>query len=307
MKKLIPALALLLLSAVLLTTASYAWFSMNTKVTVTGMQVKTKVSSNLLIAGGALADAAKKADNLFTNKYEASITDVLLEPVSTTTGKAFFYTTDARSDGSKNAPLTGTDAVALEAYNAAEVPTSSELTDFNTAYSTTGAVGYVDYVFQLKATNTGDSAANIQITKLDLTYNKANAADDDDDENAFRVAVFVEDMGETGSTCTAGSGTLIATYKTASAANHDGKTANSTTTITGTPTYNGTATLASVAAGKTNYYKVVVRLWIEGQDTTCTNETFVDLTKTGAYWALDLDIELGTGTPITGLTIQTAS
>jgi hypothetical protein len=43
MKKLIPALALLIISAVVMSTASYAWFSMNTQVTATGMQVKAQV------------------------------------------------------------------------------------------------------------------------------------------------------------------------------------------------------------------------------------------------------------------------
>jgi hypothetical protein len=48
-KKLIPALALLLVSLVLVSTASYAWFSMNTQVTATGMQVNTKSNSTFLL------------------------------------------------------------------------------------------------------------------------------------------------------------------------------------------------------------------------------------------------------------------
>jgi len=49
-KKLVPAIALLLVSAVLLGTSTFAWFSMNKVVTVSGMSVKTSVSSNLFIA-----------------------------------------------------------------------------------------------------------------------------------------------------------------------------------------------------------------------------------------------------------------
>lgn len=49
MKKLIPAIAMLIISAVLLSTASYAWFSMNKVVTATGMQVEAKASSSLII------------------------------------------------------------------------------------------------------------------------------------------------------------------------------------------------------------------------------------------------------------------
>ena len=53
-RKLIPALAMLLLSAVLMSTASFAWFSMNTSVTAKGMSVTAKNESKYLqIVAGA--------------------------------------------------------------------------------------------------------------------------------------------------------------------------------------------------------------------------------------------------------------
>lgn len=59
-KKIIPALVMLLVSAVLLSTASYAWFSMNTTVTATGMNITAKSDATfLLIKAGAVADAAE--------------------------------------------------------------------------------------------------------------------------------------------------------------------------------------------------------------------------------------------------------
>ena len=45
----------------------------------------------------------------------------------------------------------------------------------------------------------------------------------------------------------------------------------------------------TVAANSTEYYKVVVRLWIEGEDKACTSEVFAEL---NSYWALDLEIAL---------------
>lgn len=47
-KKIIPALCMLLISAVLMGTSTYAWFSMNTQVSVKGMQVKAN-STNLFL------------------------------------------------------------------------------------------------------------------------------------------------------------------------------------------------------------------------------------------------------------------
>lgn len=65
-KKLIPAFCLLLVSAVLMGTSTFAWFSMNTTVTATGMQVMAKSNSTFLlihetgsVVGGD--DAAKAA------------------------------------------------------------------------------------------------------------------------------------------------------------------------------------------------------------------------------------------------------
>lgn len=48
MKKLIPALCMLLIAAAMLGTSTYAWFSMNTTVTATGMQVKAKSDAKFL-------------------------------------------------------------------------------------------------------------------------------------------------------------------------------------------------------------------------------------------------------------------
>lgn len=52
-RKLIPAFVMLLVSAVLMSTASFAWFAMNTNVTATGMEVKAKADSIFLEISGA--------------------------------------------------------------------------------------------------------------------------------------------------------------------------------------------------------------------------------------------------------------
>ena len=50
MKKLIPALCMLLVAAALLGTSTYAWFSMNNTVTATGMNVKATTTDSLAIS-----------------------------------------------------------------------------------------------------------------------------------------------------------------------------------------------------------------------------------------------------------------
>ena len=58
MRRLIPAIAMLLVSAVMLSTASFAWFTMNDEVTTTGMQVQAKASGNLIIGTEKLTAAS---------------------------------------------------------------------------------------------------------------------------------------------------------------------------------------------------------------------------------------------------------
>ncbi|MBO4572633.1 MAG: hypothetical protein J5762_02560 [Clostridia bacterium] len=413
MRKLIPAIAMLLISAAFAGTSTFAWFSMNNKVTVTGMEVTTRVSNNILIAETTTAATAKEAESKFVTNY-VKHTESLLEPVSTINGVNYFYnnTQNVAADG---------DAIA-DSYVAypADPSVANALDDFNTNYgiSPKVAVGYVDYAFQLKAVNTSTTSPYyVNMTSLDLLYKGAATS-----QKAFRVAMFVNDMGADGLTAASAptSGTLKTILRPASADNFtsyafnikddaagtsessgyytyiDGKvygnaaTADEVTAwnsaaagagddITGsvlvssnateeyywynvnnadnentssgttfeyiasqlygnnanalsatawstvndgtgvvtnytTVSHNATArseksrpyavtstsTLAEVskfdqaanigvvAAGATRYFKVVVRLWLEGEDTTCNNDTFATLTKS---WSLDLAVE----------------
>ena len=54
MRRLIPAIAMLLVSAVMLSTASFAWFTMSTNVTATGMQIQAQADSSLVISEAPL-------------------------------------------------------------------------------------------------------------------------------------------------------------------------------------------------------------------------------------------------------------
>ena len=67
--------------------------------------------------------------------------------------------------------------------------------------------------------------------------------------------------------------------------------ATSGSTILDTVTYTSAAwALDSVAAGTTEYHKVTVRLWLEGEDSTCTNSTFASL---NSAYTLGLEFVLG--------------
>ena len=133
-KIVVPALAVLLLSTAASVSGTVAWFSMNTSVKVDGMQVSTRVSSNLLIA-----------EHNLEQEYTDHITQSrigILEPASTVNGLNFFYTTNAKGDGSAIAPQSGnkyrtySEAAVTNGDNPA---TQAEETNWSNAFDHTAA------------------------------------------------------------------------------------------------------------------------------------------------------------------------
>ena len=281
-RKLIPAFAMLLVSAIMLTTASYAWFSINNRVDVEGMSVKTTAADSVLIATSGLTDTTKAADTAFGTDLTQTVTGTL-SPVSTIDGKNFFFTDGTNVDASGDAK-----EEVYVAYN------PENLTPFKTAYGTTAvddSKGYVDYVFQIKATNaSGEDAKDLVVTEIMLNGAAAGLP-------AFRVAVFAEEFG---SAFTNTAGELVTILKPAAGDYFDdGKAVNSISTIANVTKLDTAAKLGEVAAHSTTYYKVVVRLWLEGEDETCTNDTFADLT--GGNFTMNLTVQLGpAGTAVLG-------
>jgi len=222
-RKLLPAAGMLAVSASMLATSTYAWFTMNKTVEVTGMQLKTKVGANLLIC----------SDNVEEHYSSATLIEArkgLLEPVSSINGTtgSFWYTVNANARGQKEESATVTqynentlvaNSVAGKyAYDKAFngtygiKSTSEEFTISNVsmadavaATDTTAAVpardgaayGYIDYVFYLKATSDAQSQA-LQMTECNLLYNGQtinNSAEGKvvgvDIDRAWRIGVFV--------------------------------------------------------------------------------------------------------------------
>lgn len=118
MKKLIPALVLLLVSAIVLSTSSYAWFSMNTQVTASGMEVTAKAPASLLISTdgtnfGATADLKSDtalAEKIFPTYYNKKYLFAKLKE----NGMALV---------NQNGELTGAAKVELESFKDSETET----------------------------------------------------------------------------------------------------------------------------------------------------------------------------------------
>ncbi len=273
-KELLAAIAMVIVAAIALSGSTYAWFAQNNVVTATGMTVKTQVSDNLFIAADTVESTTVQPSTAFKTAYINSL-EGLLEPVSTVNGTNFFY------NALSNAGATG-DAKKDEYVTYDHTNTSA----FDTNYGTNGAKGYVEYAFQLKAVNGSTGSKNIDITNLNITYGTTASAV----TKAFRTAIFVENLGDGTTTPAGGVGNLLSisraegsTYFTTD------KAVSTNATLAAVSTIDKNLLVGTVAANSTQYYKVVVRLWLEGEDSTCNNDTFAALTDS---WAIDVVAKL---------------
>ena len=269
---------------------------MNNKVTVTGMEVKTKTSSNLYVQT-ILADATSLPEDSGYKASESQAIKGILEPVSTTTANssAFFYHTTKTVSTEGKATESGAVYIDYDVTGVTTATNSSAYTDkFSENYDVdkTGAnslisghnkaVAYVDYVVILKAVNVG-AASNIYLDYANLIYNGVGFIG----AKSYRLAIFTEKWD--GSAF--GSMSLLTILAPAEAANFTPGKAVSTTDSLDTVTYGTEAVITPVAANTTEYYRVTARLYLEGEDDTCNNETFMLLTSN---WTLELAFSLAT-------------
>lgn len=313
LRKLIPALVMLLIAAAFVGTSTYAWFSMNRVVSVSGMSVTTKVEDSLLIAE-TNAEANYFAGPLAQSRVGR------LRPVSSVNGVSFFYSEAGNVTGNGAArSVTYTAYSEAATANNALAPANTGKTNydenFQTAYGVNGTIdgdnviyGYMDYTFYIKATNVTNTNEDLKLTTLNLLYNGAAVTT----EKAWRVAVFAQEASANTAVDTALNPstdlkailalTGSANYTTTSPDDPALPKAASATNATAGVTYASAGwAVATVGTGAnaTKYYKITVRLWLEGEDTTCNNETFASLSN--AY-SLSIQFHLGgTEQPVTAI------
>ena len=297
-RKLVPAIALLLVSLFMITTTTLAWFSMNTAVTATGMQVTATAGDNIMVY--KTPSQVQGADKDFHNAVVLPHKEVKLAPVSSADGAEFYYVDGRNVNGAGN-------LIRPMEYIAYDAGSSESVNDFNKNYRTSGSVAYTEYIFQLKATNAQDFTQELVLASLDLTYGGTTYGT----QKAFRVAVFAdafpEDENPDDAIYPSLSGESLVTvlapegaeYRTARTEGGNdigrsiGRDAHGELAMCDVLRFGQKASFCNVLPGETVYYRVVVRLWLEGEDTTCGNATFAPLDEA---WALDLSIAFATDT-----------
>lgn len=296
MRKLIPAVIMLLISAMLVGTSTYAWFSMNKTVTVTGMTVKAKGSDNVTIS----AD-----DSVYTFGLNQSRAGEL-KPVSSVDGISFFWNATNNVDSSTGNAVSNDYTAYNEDTNLTNNAAGKTQYDdgFNENYdveiasisTSTVVYGYIDYQFYINATNSKGTSQYLNMDRCNLLYNYATT-----EIKAWRVAVFANETTHGSASHTEINTTDLKSILRLSGAQYFGDSvADADEAVSGgsaitavNAKIDDAANIATLTAGQTRYYAVTVRLWLEGEDKTCNNATFANLSSD---WTLDISFSLADAT-----------
>ena len=273
-RKLLPALSMLLISALLMGSSTFAWFSMNTTVSATGMKVQATTSKNLVIS----------TDKTLKNNENTSISSVqanplYLRPVSTgsiggetvsffknTSGVNIDYTTGNKKEGA-----------------IFEAATVTDVTSSTTSSSTT-VFDVVKYTFYIRADMPANSSDESKFSKLVVSNIEFNGSTSKNISKSLRVGVRCL-TGET----TVGGGFIYAPvtgHSTSYKAIVKAGTVSSTDTLESESNV-VISTAQSIANGNdsnllgasklgSDYVTVEIYVWYEGQDAACTSANSID-------------------------------
>ena len=112
-KKLIPALIMLLISALLLGTSTYAWFSMNKTVSAENMEIKaTSANPYLVISETENGTFDTDADSMVLNPVAESELK-LVTPLNVASNVQYYNTETNRDGDTKTTPTKFTNAASV--------------------------------------------------------------------------------------------------------------------------------------------------------------------------------------------------
>ena len=299
-KKLIPAVAMLTTSAIMLSTATYAWFTMNKDVQLTGINLTATVPAAMQISLGHLDNnvvyAPKNTNEsvdwsnivAFNSVYKK---EGKLIPASSINGDNIYYTEEAKGVGDE----VSDGAVFKQATTPATLSADDSITPVD-GY-------YIDIPVYFRTSETGTGSVNLDV-KADITPTAMNTGL----YKAARIAILGCDL-ETEpaeatyatmvNTANADSAGVIrlegSAYYSNRVTSKTNQAVNKATTYTGVNDSNGVyADVDTVIQRKDNISgesvvtvarrlesdqnkvygtatKKIIRIWLEGEDTACWN------------------------------------
>lgn len=288
-KKLIPAAGMLALSASMLATSTYAWFTMNTTVTVKNMAVKAKAEGGLLISEVNATNSVW--DDEANTTAELAAAKVALYPTSTANGVTWYHATskaanDAAAATSDNGTVSasankgsGYNALTLAAHTlqaaASDANGKKEVyfADTNTAtngYDDKDSMYYLKYTYYLKTSSEGvttlglgANAQNVEITEVSVSRGDGVSAQELD--KALRVGVAIGGKFYIFTPVAGATGTYY--VNAGSTATTPTNSSNSGTTAIAVPTALGSLNGITGEGAEVNIY-----MWYEGEDAACKSD-----------------------------------
>ncbi len=185
MKKLIPAICMTLIAAVMLASSTFAWFSMNTSVTANGMEVVAKSDNTYLLISSTNsgAGAIQTENSILTTLAVANPKVYPCAPVTKSTE------TDKLSG---TAIVTGANASTVGNWYTANAGASDKADiDWDTAKVLTTFTGYVIQETVYLTVAKGANAAN----NLKVTPTIAKSGESGTSVDAARVLITTSDGG----------------------------------------------------------------------------------------------------------------
>lgn len=278
-RKLLGAVGMLSVSAAMLVSSTFAWFTMNKTVKATNMQVKAKADQGLLI--NEIAD--------HTNQYwdeEATTSQnegILLHATSTHETSTWFAAYSKKSNDAAAATASGssanltedgyktlgndgftvtTETVAAVAGSNAQQEITYKDFDGDSVYDN-GEGYYVKYTYYLKSSGDelslglADGEQSLNIANVTVTGNGSGTSGAANLDKALRVAVVVNNRAY-----------IYAPLYDSAQTYYVGDSHTATTTLTGTqPT-----SLASIPSVTNDGTAVYVYLYFEGEDSNLKTE-----------------------------------
>lgn len=304
LRKLIPAVAMFAASSVMLSTATYAWFTMNKEVQMTGLNMSATASEGIEISLGGVdpsgtlaADLSVTPDDTEDEKGWKSTVVVgnyyndigKLMPASSVDGTNFFDATDASDKGRQ---ATAFKSITLDSNSMAKLDQRATFdpSGVNTANGDAGY--YVDIPVHIRTSKLastpgeqGDIYCKLIISSED-TVNK-------DLYKAVRVA-FIPDTPAGTTNIFGADDTYYDPNKAVSS-----ETGKDTVTVitscvadgndfpAGTGEASGLKLPYAASAGTYGHLDFTVRVWLEGESTSCYDD------KAGQAWNISLAFALG--------------
>ncbi len=293
-RKLLGAIGMLSVSAAMLVSSTFAWFTMNKDVKATSMNVKAVAEDGLLIN-----EIATATDTHWDNEATAaqtSATAVLLHPSSTADGSTWYHAESTKANDAAGATAANTPSanlvddyttlnnlVAITSMGASASGGSTAFRETMGTSATADAGYYVHYTYYLKSSS--GTTVTLDGTNRFLNIKKVEATlPDTQASEALNPSIRVGIKLNQAFYIYAPVDGYTSQYYVAAGATATEPIAGNTVTKTD---------LASLPANGTNGTPVEVYIWYEGEDAGCKS----DNARATALDNINIDITFSLVTP----------